>query len=122
MISKLDLFISDCIDIHRWIPEGGHSLYLYGESAGVIWDAALNSTGGLDTLYVAGTFDTVSSASQSKYCSVAAWSGKYSKVNDHGHESTPITYSLCQIGEGLCPVSGESSSVVRINTIVMGGG
>lgn len=80
-------------------------LYLYGESNGVIWDIAVNGTDSTGSkMFLVGAFDTITKTSQVQYCSVGAWDG----------------FMFSKVGEGLCPRGGDPSSVMHIQTTVIG--
>lgn len=84
-------------------------LYLYGESNGVIWDIAVmgptrEQTGQASKMYFVGAFDTITKTSQVQYCSVGSWDG----------------FLFSKVGEGLCPRGGDPSSVMHIQTTVIG--
>lgn len=56
---------------------------MYGaESNGVIWDISINRTSNpYDSMFIVGTFDTDTRASQIQLCSVSAYDGvSFSKV------------------------------------------
>ena len=85
-------------------------LYLYGESNGVIWDIAVYNSGvqGIvaSKMYFVGAFDTITKTSQVQFCSVGSWDG----------------FLFSKVGEGLCPRGGDPSSVMHIQTTVIGNG
>lgn len=83
-------------------------LYLYGESNGVIWDIAVYNSGVqgnvANKMYFVGAFDTITKTSQVQFCSVGSWDG----------------FLFSKVGEGLCPRGGDPSSVMHIQTTVIG--
>jgi hypothetical protein len=93
----------------QWELLNSYALYKYGESYGEIWDIAVNRTNsklhnnGYDRLYVVGSFDTESSASQIQFCSIGLWNGIH----------------FNKIGEGLCP-RGTTDSEMKVSTVILG--
>jgi hypothetical protein len=75
-----------------WSAKHRSELFIYGaESNGVIWDIAINRTSNpYDSLYVVGTFDTETRASQIQLCSVSSYDGaSFSKVGTSPHTMHP---------------------------------
>lgn len=68
--------------INSWSAKRQSELFLYGENNGVIWDIAVNRTSNpYDTMYIVGTFDTDSKASQMQFCSISEFDGvEFNKV------------------------------------------
>lgn len=95
----------------KWDLLNSYGLYKYGQSYGEIWDIAVNRTNsklhnnGFDRLYVVGSFDTESSASQIQFCSIGYWNG----------------LNFNKIGEGLCP-RGITLSDMKVSTVLLGNG
>ena len=56
-----------------WATIKQPSLYLYGESTGLVIDAVRNETKTGDEVLFVGSFDTPNPLSQLQYCSVARW-------------------------------------------------
>lgn len=95
------------ISTGAWSNLNEAELYLYGESNGIIWDIAVNSTRNqFGKMFVVGAFDTVTKISQVQYCSMAAWDGA----------------AFEKVGEGLCPRGGDPSTVVHLEAVVIGNG
>ena len=88
-----------------WTASYEPELYLYGESNGVVWDIAVNtSSQPYNRLIVVGAFDTVARTSQVQFCSVGSWDG----------------YVFGKVGEGLCPRGADSSAAMFIQTTALG--
>ena len=91
-----------------------------------MWDVATNQTSNrnFNSLYVVGVFDTVSETSQTQYCSVGQWNGqnfdKVRRIYFYVQEPASFTFSVTQVGEGLCPRGSDSSNTVQLETIVLG--
>lgn len=93
------------MDSGLWSTQFEPDLYLYGESNGVVWDIAVNTSSvPYNKLIVVGAFDTVARTSQVQFCSVGSWDG----------------FSFGKVGEGLCPRGGDSSATMFIQTTAFG--
>lgn len=100
---------------------------MYGDdSNGVVWDVAVNKTDPLSNqIYLVGTFDTIAKSSQVQLCSVGTYDG-------HTVDKVSCVQRLCsalwlyyllrlpQVGEGLCPRGGLSTTALRVKTSELG--